>query len=51
MRESRILFLTDINKNDYRPWYAIGQCYEMLKMYSYSIYYHLNAHKLRYVIL
>ena len=30
----------DINRRDYRAWYGLGQTYELLKMYSYALYYY-----------
>lgn len=33
----------DIDTNDYRAWYGLGQTYEIHQMYQYAIYYFLNA--------
>jgi anaphase-promoting complex subunit 8 len=33
----------DIDNNDYRAWYGLGQTYEIHQMYQYAIYYFLNA--------
>jgi anaphase-promoting complex subunit 8 len=30
----------DINDNDYRAWYGLGQAYEMLQMPLYALYYY-----------
>jgi tetratricopeptide (TPR) repeat protein len=37
----------DINARDYRAWYGLGQTYEILQMYAYSIYYFGKAAALR----
>ena len=33
----------DINRKDYRAWYGLGQGYEMLECYSYSLFYYRHA--------
>jgi anaphase-promoting complex subunit 8 len=35
----------DLENNDYRAWYGLGQTYEIHQMYQYAIYYFLNAAK------
>lgn len=41
------MFLSEVNRRDYRAWYGLGQAYEILKMNHYSLYYFKIAHKLR----
>lgn len=36
-----------MNIREYRAWYGLGQAYEILKMPSYSLYYHKIAQELR----
>jgi anaphase-promoting complex subunit 8 len=33
----------DCNRKDYRAWYGLGQGYEMLECYSYSLFYYQRA--------
>jgi anaphase-promoting complex subunit 8 len=33
----------DANRKDYRAWYGLGQGYEMLECYSYSLFYYQRA--------
>ena len=35
----------DIDKNDYRAWYGLGQTYEIHQMYNFAIYYFIHAAK------
>ena len=30
----------DLNRRDYRAWYGLGQTYELLKMFTYALYYY-----------
>ncbi len=39
--------VAEINRRDYRAWYGLGQIYEILKMYFYSLYYFRQAQVLR----
>lgn len=41
------VFLSEVNRRDYRAWYGLGQCYEILKMPFYSMYYYKVAQQLR----
>lgn len=36
-----------MNPKDYRAWYGIGQTYEILKLYSYSLYYYKQVYLMR----
>ena len=33
----------DIDPNDYRAWYGLGQTYEIHQMYNYAVYYYLKS--------
>jgi anaphase-promoting complex subunit 8 len=35
----------DINPNDFRAWYGLGQTYEIHQMYNHAVFYFLNAAK------
>ena len=37
----------ELNPKDYRAWYGLGQTYEILKLYSYSLYYYKQVYLLR----
>lgn len=37
----------DLNPRDYRPWYGLGQAYELLSMPLYAQYYYSKACALR----
>lgn len=37
----------ELNPKDYRAWYGLGQTYEILKLYSYSLFYYKQAYLLR----
>ena len=37
----------DLNPNDFRAWYGLGQAYELLKMPFYAVYYYKRAASLR----
>ena len=36
---------TDINPNDFRAWYGLGQTYEIHQMFNHAVFYFLNAAK------
>ena len=36
-----------LNPKDYRAWYGLGQTYEILKLYSYSLYYYKQVYLMR----
>lgn len=44
-----ICVMPDINCKDYRPWYGLGQAYEILAMHLYALYYYRRATALRYI--
>jgi anaphase-promoting complex subunit 8 len=35
----------DINPNDFRAWYGLGQTYEIHQMFNHAVFYFLNAAK------
>ena len=37
----------DLNPGDYRPWYGLGQTYEMLHLYQYALYYYRKVTALK----
>jgi len=37
----------DLSPSDYRAWYGLGQTYEMLHLYQYSLYYYKKAAALK----
>lgn len=41
------MYFLEVNRRDYRAWYGLGQTYELLKMYSYCVYYYKQAQQLR----
>ncbi len=40
--------LSDINRDDHRAWYGLGQAYELLNMHDYALYYLQHATALKY---
>lgn len=39
--------VTEVNRRDYRAWYGLGQTYEIIRMYFFSLYYYKQAQQLR----
>ena len=37
----------DIDPNDYRAWYGLGQTYEIHQMFNFALYYFINAARAR----
>jgi len=37
----------DLNRRDHRAWYGLGETYEIIKMYSYALYYFKEAFALK----
>lgn len=44
---SLFLFVLEINKYEYRAWYGLGQTFEILGMFKYSLHFFKQAQLLR----
>ena len=44
---SDLSVFAEANQNDFRAWYALGQAYELLRLFDFALIYYTKAVKLR----